>query len=75
MIFCTDPASAAGALGGLQTLRGQKISWPNRSAIQPRGFWQAADQVRIPHGLAGRSLAETVDHAHRDHLPPRRVSR
>src|SRR6202035_6193930 len=45
----------------------QKISWPNRYAVQPRGFWQAADQVRILHRLAGRSLAEIVDHAHRDH--------
>src|SRR5215469_4402381 len=45
----------------------QKISWPNRYAVQPRGFWQAADQVRILHRLAGRSLPKIVDHAHRDH--------
>src|SRR3984957_7464629 len=45
----------------------QKISWPNRYAVQPRGFWQAADQVRILHRLAGRSFAEIVDYAHRDH--------
>src|SRR5580692_4208495 len=45
----------------------QKISWPNRYAVQPGGFWQAADQVRILHRLAGRALAEIVDHAHRDH--------
>jgi hypothetical protein len=36
-------------------------------AVQPRRFWQAADQVRILHRLPGRSLAEIVDHAHRDH--------
>src|SRR6201987_274705 len=45
----------------------QNISWPNRYAVQPRGFWQAAAQVRILHRLTGRSLAEIVDHAHRDH--------
>src|SRR5580658_3300242 len=45
----------------------RKISWPNRYAVQSRGFWQAADQVRILHRLTGRSLAEIVDHAHRDH--------
>src|SRR5580658_270281 len=45
----------------------RKISWPNRYAVQARSFWQAADQVRILHRLTGRSLAEIVDHAHRDH--------
>ena len=45
----------------------RKISRPNRYAVQTCGFWQAADQVRILHRLTGRSLAEIVDHAHRDH--------
>src|SRR5690349_21207594 len=43
------------------------VSRPNRYAVQPCGFWEAADQVRILHRLTGRSLAEVVDHAHRDH--------
>src|ERR1700751_1884792 len=43
------------------------VSRPNRSAVQPCGFCQAADQVRILHRLTSRSLAEIVDHAHRDH--------
>src|ERR1700741_988299 len=45
----------------------QKISRPNRYAVQPCGFWQATDQVRILHRLTGRSLAEIVDPPHRDH--------
>src|SRR5215813_11868269 len=44
-----------------------EISRPNRYAVQPCGFWQAADQVSVLHRLTGRSLAEVVDHAHRDH--------
>jgi hypothetical protein len=42
-------------------------SWPNRHTVQPRGFRQPADQVRVLHRLAGSSLAEIVDRGHRDH--------
>src|SRR3984957_20493486 len=72
--LCASRATSRSALRKSRFLQG-RISWPNRCAVQPRGFWQAADQVRILHRLTGRSLAEIVDYAHRDDQVALRIGR